>query len=147
MDLAPHLAGLLSALGPAARRALARDVARELRAAQVRRIAAQRNPDGSGFEPRRPRLRAKSGRIRRAMFARLRTTRHLRTESSADAALVVIAGRAARIARVHQYGLTDRVSPRGPRHRYAARELLGFTDADRQSIADRVLDHLARRTL
>lgn len=144
MDLEPHLQGLLNALSPAERRRLAREIAMEMRSSNQRRIAAQQNPDGSPYAPRQPRLRGKGGRIRRAMFARLRTTRYLRVQSTAAAALVTISGRVARIARVHQYGLTDRVTPRGPQYRYPARRILGYNGADRQSIADRVIDHLAR---
>lgn len=145
MDIAPHLQGLLTALSEVERRKLARDIATDLRQRQQRRIAAQLNPDGSAFEPRKPRLRAQAGRIRRSLFARLRTTRYLRVQGTAEAAVVEIAGRAARIARVHQDGLTDRVAPGGPEYRYPVRQLLGISDADEDAIADRVVEHLARR--
>lgn len=144
MELTPHLQGLLTALGPAERRQLARDIAADLRQRQQRRIAAQLNPDGTPFEPRKPRLRAKAGRIRRGLFVKMRTARYLKTESTAEAAVVQIAGRAARIARVHQYGLTDRVGKSGPEYRYPERRILGFGDADQDAIADRILEHLAR---
>ncbi len=144
MELAPHLQGLLTALGPAQRRQLAREIGTELRRRQQQRIAAQRNPDGSPYAPRKPRLRAKGGRIRRTLFSRLRTSRYLRVESSADGAFVTIAGRAARIARVHQYGLTDRVSPKGPSVRYPERRILGFSSTDEGAIADLIVDHLSR---
>lgn len=147
MDLAPHLQGLLAALGPAERLKLAREIAADLRPRQQRRIAAQLNPDGTPFEPRKPRLRAKAGRIRRGMFAKMRTARFMKTESSADAAVIEIAGRAARIARVSQEGLTDRVGKRGPEYRYPVRRLLGFADADIDAIADLCIKHLARRAL
>lgn len=147
MDLAPHLQGLLTALGPAERRKLAREIAVDLRSRQQRRIAAQTNPDGTPYAPKKPRLRAKTGRIRRAMFARLRTTRYLRIDASAQGALLNIAGRAARIARVHQYGLTDRVGQGGPQYRYPQRRILGVAESDRQAIADRIINHLAQRAL
>lgn len=139
-----HLQGLLAAAGPGERRKLARDIATDLRARQQRRIAAQLNPDGTPYAPKKPRLRAGKGRIRRALFSRIRTARYLRIESSAEAAVITVAGRAARIARVHQYGLTDRVAPKGPEYRYPARRILGLAESDRAAIADRVIDHLAR---
>lgn len=37
-------------------------------------------------------------------------------------------GKVQRIARVHHYGLRDRVSRKGPEVRYAGRRLLGFND-------------------
>jgi len=144
LDLAPHLQGLLAALGPAERRRLAREIAADLRRSNQRRIAAQQNPDGTPYAPRKPRLRAKAGRIKRGMFARLRTGRFLRAESSADGALVTITGRAARIARTHHYGLLDRVGRNGPDYRYPQRRVLGYSDADRDAIAERIIDHLAR---
>lgn len=50
-----QLAGaMLLELSPSARRALLRDVSRAVRKSQQRRIARQRNPDGSAFEPRKP---------------------------------------------------------------------------------------------
>lgn len=147
MDLAPHLQGLLAALGPAERRKLARDIAADLRGRQQRRIAAQLNPDGTPFEPRKPRLRAQAGRIRRSLFAKLRTAQFMKNESSADAAVVYIAAKAARIARVHQEGLTDRVGKHGPEYRYPVRRILGIADADRDAIADLILDHLSRAAL
>lgn len=147
MDLAPHLQGLLAALGPTERRTLARTIAADLRSRQQRRIAAQLNPDGTPYAPKKPRLRAKAGRIRRSLFARLRTTRYLRIEATAEAAVIAIAGRAARIARVHQYGLNDRVGKGGPDYRYPERRILGIADADRDAISDLIIDHIAARAL
>ena len=144
MDLAPHLQGLLAALGSAERRKLAREIAADLRQRQQRRIAAQLNPDGTPYAPRKPRLRAQAGRIRRSLFARIRTTRYLQVDATGEAAAVQIAGRAARIARVHQYGLVDRVAPGGPDVRYTERRILGFADADEAAVGDLVIDHLAR---
>nr|WP_239168394.1 phage virion morphogenesis protein [Chromobacterium violaceum] len=52
-----ELGALLQKMEPAARRGLARDIARQLRQSQQKRIAAQQNPDGSAFTPRKPQLR------------------------------------------------------------------------------------------
>lgn len=137
----PHWAdGLLQQLSPAARRQLARDIARRLRSSQQARIAAQQNPDGSPYTPR---LRQKSGHIRRQMFAKLRTARFLKMEASSNAAIVGFLARVDRIAAVHQYGLRDRVRPGGPTVQYARRQLLGYTPADVDLIADQILHHLA----
>ncbi|WP_068634907.1 phage virion morphogenesis protein [Thauera butanivorans] len=143
LDFSPELQSLLVALSPAERRKLAREIATELRAREQRRIAAQRNPDGTPFAPRKPRARDKKGRVRRQMFARLRTTRYMRIEATADAAVVQIAGRAARIARVHQEGGTDRVAPGGPEYRYPVRRVLGFAAGYVDMVAERIINHLA----
>ena len=138
-------APLLAKLGAGQRRSLARTIAVQLRRSQSQRIAAQQNPDGSAYEPRhRQTASSKQGRIKRnAMFARLRTARWLKTRATADAATVEFAGRVARIARVHQEGGTDYVRAGGPTARYAQRQLLGFTDTDRDLIRDLLIEHLA----
>ena len=136
---------LLARLEPGARRQLNQQIGRELRRSQQQRIAAQRNPDGSAFAPRKPRqLRAKKGRIKRQMFAKLRQAKHLKVQSSADAIAIGFMGRVARIARVHQYGLRDRPDRRQAEVQYERRELLGFTDADLELIRDQLLEHLTR---
>ncbi len=135
---------LITQLEPAARRTLAREIAKCLRESQSKRIAAQKNPDGSDYAPRKPQLKHKvrPGRVR-AMFAKLRTTKYLNVKSSQDSAVVVFAGEVQRIARVHHYGLRDRVNQRGLTVQYAARELLGFTAPEVEKIKELVLTHLA----
>ena len=142
--------GLLAQLSSAARRTAMRDVARELRRSQQARIASQRNPDESGYEPRKARvargkkLLEKKGRIKRAaMFAKLRTARFLRTEVDTMGLAIGFAGRVSRVARVHQYGLTDHVAPRGVEYKYPARALLGFSNKDHELIRNILLNHLA----
>ncbi|WP_323073471.1 phage virion morphogenesis protein [Mycetohabitans endofungorum] len=138
---------LLARLSPAGRRNVMRDVARALRQAQKARIAAQRNPDGTAYAPRKartsaPRLRNKRGRIKRTMFAKLRTARLMRTEVNEHELAVGFVGRASRIARVHQFGEREQVAPRGPYHHYPARRLLGLTNADQRLIRERLLAYV-----
>ncbi|MBU9391886.1 phage virion morphogenesis protein, partial [Burkholderia multivorans] len=121
---------LLGQLTSAQRARLAKELAEELRRRQSRRIAEARNPDGSRYAPRKPQARRKKGRIRRAMFAKLRTARFLKTTSSADASVLHFTRDVERIALVHQKGLRDRVQRDGPIVQYPARELLGLADAD-----------------
>ncbi|MNN48844.1 Phage virion morphogenesis family protein [compost metagenome] len=118
-------------------------MASEIRRRQAVRIAEQRNPDGSAYEPRKPQLRLRPGRIRRAMFMRLRTARFMKAQSDESAAVVTFVGNAQRIAAVHQFGLRDRVNKGGLEVKYPQRELLGFADEDVDRIADMVLFHLA----
>ncbi|WP_419685783.1 phage virion morphogenesis protein [Burkholderia theae] len=136
--------GLLGQLTPAQRAVLAKGLAVELRRRHSRRIAEARNPDGSRYEPRKPQARRKKGRIRRAMFAKLRTARFLKTASNADASVLHFTRQVEHIARVHQEGLRDRVERNGPVVQYPVRELLGLADADVDRIADIILDHLSR---
>jgi len=122
------LAALLANLEPAARQRMTRKLAQELRRNQQQNIRLQRNPDGSGYEPRRVTARSKKGRIKRQMFVKLRTTKYLKTAASADSANVQFEGKVQRMARVHHYGLRDRVSRKGPKVRYAERRLLGVNN-------------------
>lgn len=139
-----RLAGLLANMDAKARRALAREIARQLRQSQQRRIAAQLNPDGSAFEQRKPQIRARKGKLRRTMFAKLRTTKYLKTEARPDAAVVGFISQVGRIAAVHQYGLRDRAQKGGPEVQYAIRQLLGFTEADLSTMQDLLLTHLSK---
>jgi phage virion morphogenesis protein len=122
------LAALLANLEPAARNRMMRQLAQELRRSQQQNIRLQRNPDGTAFEPRRVTARSKKGRIKRQMFAKLRTTKYLKTAATADSASVQFDGKVQRIARVHHYGLRERVRRNGPEARYPARRLLGVND-------------------
>ncbi|BEA68904.1 virion morphogenesis protein [Escherichia coli] len=113
-----------------------RQLAQELRRTQQQNIRMQRNPDGSSYEPRRVTARSKKGRIKRQMFAKLRTTKYLKTAASADSASVQFEGKVQRIARVHHYGLRDRVSRKGPEVRYAERRLLGMNEYAENIVKD-----------
>ncbi|MGO1072110.1 phage virion morphogenesis protein [Lysobacter sp. CA199] len=136
-------APLIAALSPSARRTLLQAMAVDLRRSQQRRIAQQCNPDGSAYAPRKPQREDRVGRIRRGvMFRRIRQARHLRATSDADGLRVGYAGRVARIARVHQDGGTDGATRGGPLIRYARRQLLGFSGAERGRIRDLLLTHL-----
>ncbi|EFH7123716.1 TPA: phage virion morphogenesis protein [Escherichia coli] len=138
------LAALLANLEPATRQRMMRELAQELRRNQQQNIRMQRNPDGSGFEPRRVTARSKKGRIKRQMFAKLRTTKYLKTAASSDSASVQFEGKVQRIARVHHYGLRDRVNRNGPMIRYAERRLLGVTEKINKEVHDLLLRWLSR---
>ncbi|AJE89359.1 phage virion morphogenesis protein [Klebsiella variicola] len=137
------LDALLAGLEPAARKRMMRELAQQLRRSQQKNIRMQRNPDGTAYEPRRVTARTKQGRIRRQMFAKLRTTRYLKALASQDAASVEFGSRVQRIARVHHYGLRDRVSRKGPEVKYSERRLLGMNDEVKISIHDTLLNWLA----
>lgn len=147
-ELEGWLSAMLSNLSDSEQRALARKIGVKLRRSQASRIASQLNPDGSTFDPRKPQRKTKareaSGRIRREMFAKLRTARHLKMSTSAEEVSIGFLGRTAQIARVHQDGLQDEVSPGGPVVRYPARQLLGFTKEDVEAIKDVILESISR---
>lgn len=138
------LAALLANLEPAARNRMMRQLAQELRRSQQQNIRLQRNPDGTAFEPRRVTARSKKGRIKRQMFAKLRTTKYLKTAATADSASVQFDGKVQRIARVHHYGLRDRVRRNGPEAQYPARRLLGVNDVIEELTRDTLLRWIIR---
>ncbi|OCS48513.1 phage virion morphogenesis protein [Ralstonia pickettii] len=141
-ELDAYLVGLLGKLEAPQRRALARAIAVELRRRQSARIAAQRNPDGTAYEARKPQLRHKRGGIRRSMFTRLRMAKYMRIEASPNAAVITFAGKVRRMASVHHFGLRDRVNANGLTAKYPARELLGIEDADVELVTTTVLAFL-----
>lgn len=150
VQLETWVGALLARLQPAERRKLAQTIARDLRRSQRRRIARQLAPDGTPYPPRKPQtasLRGRRSAIRRkqgAMFVKLRTARWLKANATAEGAEVGFAGRVARLARVHQYGLSDRANPGGKEVRYAQRLLLGFTEAERAMVRERLLVQFER---
>jgi phage virion morphogenesis protein len=104
-DWAAHLLHRLTA---PERRQMLRTLAQTLRRSQQQRLAAQRNPDGTPFAPRKARtLRARQGTIRQQgkMFQKIRLARHLKASVQGDGAALGYTGRVAKIARTHQYGL------------------------------------------
>lgn len=126
-----RLNGLIAALSPAARRKLAGEIAKELRKSQQQRIKQQKAPDGSPYQARkRQPLRAKTGRIKRAMFQKLRTSRYMKATGRENSAVVEFTGKVQRIARVHQYGLRDRPNPHSSELQYPKRVLAGFNGED-----------------
>lgn len=137
------LNALISQLGTAQRRKLMRDVAAQLRQQQQQNIKLQRNPDGSAYEPRKAKGRAKSGRIRRQMFSKLRTARYLKTRTTNDAAEVAFEGRVQRIARVHHYGLSEKIRKNGPVVKYTSRRLLGINMVIEKELMDEIIGYLS----
>ena len=192
---------ILDGVSPAGRTRTARKIGLALRRSQQRRIASQKNPDGSGYAVRRRKVyrtqqgikffwnnevralknwrggRGKYGRTitgfdekrrdirtfyradieryleiktqsatqtetkKAPMFTRLRTLRFMKVRPDAGGVTVGFDGIAARIARIHQYGLQDEVGP-GAYAQYPARELLGMTPADLIATENAVISSL-----
>ncbi len=138
------LAGLLAALSPAGRRKLAGEIAKQLRTAQQQRIKQQKAPDGSPYQARkRQPLRAKQGRIKRAMFQKLRTNRYMKASGRENGAVVEFTGNVQRIARVHQYGLKDRSNAYAQEVQYAQRQLLGLNEINIKEMELLIGEHIS----
>ena len=139
-----YLAPLLTKLSDAERRKLEMSIARKVRASQKTRITRQQNPDGSAFVPRKKRLRDKKNKIKNKMFNLIKTSKYMKIERTSEGVAIGFMNRVDNIARVHQYGLRDRVEKGGPTVKYDSRELLGFTPAELEMIESEVLDHFSK---
>lgn len=137
------LAGLIGALSPASRRRMAADIAKKLRRSQQQRIKQQKAPDGTPYQVRkRQPLRAKKGRIKRAMFQKLRTSRYMKASGLNDAAVVEFTGKVQRIANIHQFGLKDRPGPHSREVNYPERQLIGFSYDDVNQVEMLIVKYL-----
>ncbi|MFK3933961.1 phage virion morphogenesis protein [Pantoea agglomerans] len=138
-----RLEALISSLSAPARKEMARSIGRKLRASQQQNIKRQQAPDGTPFKPRKAQpVRSKKGRIKREMFAKLRTAKYMKTQASPNEAVIEFAGNVQRMARVHHYGLRDRPSRKGKEVQYEKRPLLGITESDIKYIEDLIINSL-----
>lgn len=137
------LAGLIAAISPAGRRKLAAEIAKELRRSQQQRIKQQKAPDGTPYQARkRQPLRAKKGRIKRAMFQKLRTSRYMKASGRNDAAVVEFTSKVQRIAQIHQFGLKDWPNKYSQSVHYAKRELLGINPLEHENVEGVIVKYL-----
>ncbi len=138
-----RLEALINSLSAPARKEMARNIGRKLRASQQQNIKRQQAPDGTPFKPRKTQpVRSKKGRIKREMFKKLRTAKYMKTQASPNEAVVEFAGNVQRMARVHHYGLRDRPSRKGKEVQYESRPLLGLNKLDLQAIEDVIMDFI-----
>lgn len=138
-----RLEALISSLSAPARKEMARSIGRKLRASQQQNIKRQQAPGGTPFKPRKTQpVRNKKGRIKREMFAKLRTAKYMKMQASPNEAVIEFAGNVQRMARVHHYGLRDRPSRKSKEVRYEERPLLGFSNSDFSMIENIVIENL-----
>ena len=138
-----RLNALINNLSAPARKEMARNIAKKLRASQQDNIKRQQAPDGTPFKPRKTQpVRRKKGRVKREMFAKLRTAKYMKAQADSDEAVVSFTGRVQRMARVHHYGLRDRPSQKGKEVQYEARPLLGLNDNDSELIESVIINRL-----
>lgn len=136
---------LTASLSPQAQKQLARNIARELAKSQRQRIARQQNPDGTAYAPRKIQAKSKKGRIKKqAMFAKMKTAKHLKTKITPQGVEIGYSGNTAHIAKVHQFGLVGKVDKAGKiKAKYTARQLLGFSKQDIETVENLVLAGLS----
>lgn len=128
-DIEGWVKGMLESLSPQNRAKALRKIGAHLRKSTQARITRQVGPDGSKWAARRSGKRAK-------MMKGLRLGRNLKVRSSSQHVSLGWSGRTGGIARVHHYGLRDRVSKKGVRVKYESRELLGLSGDDVDAISE-----------
>lgn len=139
-----RLNALIGNLSPSSRKEMARNIAKKLRASQQQNIKRQQAPDGTPFKPRKAQpIRSKKGRVKREMFAKLRTAKYMKAQATSNEAVIEFTGRVQRMARVHHYGLRDRPSRNGKDLKYEERPLLGIGAKEYNIIEEAVLHQLS----
>lgn len=137
-ELAPWLNRIAQQLNDGQKRKLNQRLSTKLRIALKRRIAAQKDPNGRRFTPRK---RSQRGSIRSgAMFKRL--PKMIKTAYSSSHAEIGFAGRTAEVMKVHQYGKTIKPSEDSKATRYPIRETVGWSDDDKKLIINEIKDFL-----
>ena len=134
-DLDGWITDTIETLSPASRAKLLRRMGPVLRRNLQKRLSAQVGPDGKRWAAR------KDG-SRRKMMRGLRLGRHLKIRSDSDRIRMGWRGRTGGIARVHHYGLRDRIRKKGIRVKYEQRELLGLSRTDTEAVSNQVTDWL-----
>lgn len=125
-DLDGFLSDIIDTLEPSARAKVLRKMGINLRRRNQKRITAQMGPDGTKWVGRKDGSRKK-------MMQGLKLARNLKMKSSTNHVTIGWKGKMGGIARVHHYGLRDRVAERGVRVKYDRRELLGMNKNDTHS--------------
>jgi len=141
-----RLSALIANLSPASRKKMAAEIAKKLRASQQQNIKAQHAPDGTPFAARKKQsIRAKKGRVKREMFAKLRTNKYMKAKGTSNDATVEFAGSVQRMARVHHYGLRDKPSKNSKEKdvQYEERPLLGLCDHDIKEIESILISNIS----
>jgi phage virion morphogenesis protein len=119
-----------------------REVARDVRRIQQQNITAQRSPDGTAWEPRRVTARTKPGRIRRKMFARLKSTKFLKDSANPWRGEISFTQNVQHIARVHNFGLREKLNEQTT-IKYEERQSIGLNDKTMQTINDALIKWLS----
>lgn len=84
----------------------------------------------------------RKSQIRNRMFVNLIKTKWLKAKASPNEASVQFESIANHVARIHHYGLRDRIGSQ--EITYPKRELLGFTPEELNMVEDAIVDHLSK---
>lgn len=118
-------------MAPARRRILIRKILHELRQSNLQRMRKNINAQGDPWEERKKHSPKK-------MMRGLAKPKRMQLTANADSGYVGFGDNL--IARVHHYGLLDKVSANGPTVKYPQRQLMGISEEDEHSIMQKLVD-------
>lgn len=143
------LGDYMQSLGAGEMRKLSGRIMRDIRRENVKRIAANVEPDGSKMAARKPRKNRRGQTIanKAKMFRNLRLSRNLKFRASAEGGELYFArGSMGKVAAEHHFGEDAYIGKAGDgrtiRARMTQRRLLGFSDKDNDAILNAVIEHL-----
>ncbi len=137
-ELQPWLQAYIDRLSPAQRKKLMRTIAQNLAKTNRQRMSAQQSPSGETWQERKPQRDKKNNR--KKLFIKLRQAKRLRKRVQGERIIVGFSGSAGRIARIHHYGLRQRLQ--FGEADYPARELIGIPDTDKKMTEQTILSHI-----
>lgn len=144
---------LLASLSPRERQKLLRRMGVHLRRSNSKRITRQTDANGRRWKPRKK----QEGKVaqKRKMLLGFRKARHMKVKATSESVSVGYSGNAGRIARIHHYGLRERLSApkggKGPQKgslvKFAERKLLGLSGQDQKELGQMILHHIDKEGL
>lgn len=106
---------------------------------------ASKVPAGARYQARKRQAAwTNNGRIKRALFLKLRTSHYITASGHNNAAVVEFTGKVQRTVQIHQFGLKDRVSKHTQSMQYPQCQLLDFSTNNKQLINKLIIQHLNR---
>jgi phage virion morphogenesis protein len=125
----------IAIMAPARRRILIRKLLMILRQRNLARMRKNISPDGEPWEARKKR-RSKSQS--KKMMLGLAKAKKMRLKANADGGSMGFGDNL--IARIHHYGLLDKVSPTGPTIKYPERPLIGISEEDEHLVMQQLVE-------
>ncbi len=96
------------------------------------------------LEQKTDRINTRKASKKARMFKKLATARYLRLSATDREAVISFAPKVAAIARVHHFGLAEKMRGKNITVKYPERRLLGLTPQDITHIEEQILAHLTR---
>lgn len=127
----------IAQLSPQGQRKMQQAIGKYLRQANRQRLTAQTGPEGNAWPKRKG-----SGSASGKMFKKMRGNGHLKLKHQAGGLRMGWYGRVGSIARIHHYGLSERLQYGTAK--YATRELIGINANDIDAIKSIIIEHLAQ---